>query len=87
MVGIGGSIVIIAIGGILAFGVTGSIAWLDIRVVGWVLMIVGAIGLAFAISYWRNRPIEMLTHVPGRDFSEAEEGAKDSSSSSSGDKA
>lgn len=76
--GIGGSIVIIAIGAILAFGVTVSIAWLDLRIVGWVMMIVGVIGLAFAISYWRNRPIEMLTQVPGRDFGESEEGTTDS---------
>jgi hypothetical protein len=78
VVGIGGSIVLIAIGAILAFGVTASIAWLDVRIVGWVMMIVGAIGLAFAISYWRNRPIEMLTQVPGQDYSESGKGTTDS---------
>lgn len=77
MVGIGGSIIIIAIGAILAFGVTATFAWLDVRIVGWVMMIVGVIGLGFAISYWLNRPIEMLTQVPGRDYSESEEGTTD----------
>ncbi len=43
--GIGVSIFLLAIGAILAFAVDASISGLDIRVVGIILMISGAIGL------------------------------------------
>lgn len=72
-VGISGSIVLITIGAILAFGVTASIGWLDVWVLGWVLMIVGAVGLIVTLSFWRSRPKEVLTNVPGRDFRTVEE--------------
>ena len=36
--GIGGSIFLIALGAILAFAVEADLGWLDLSVVGWVLM-------------------------------------------------
>lgn len=43
--GIGVSIFLLALGAILAFAVDASISGLDIRVVGIILMVAGAIGL------------------------------------------
>ena len=36
---------LIAVGGILAFAVTGHPGWLNVQVVGWVLMLVGLAGM------------------------------------------
>jgi hypothetical protein len=46
--GIGVSIFLIAVGAVLAFAVNYSVSGLDINVVGWILMIVGVIGLIMA---------------------------------------
>lgn len=59
--GIGGSIALIAIGAILAFGVNASIGWLDLWVVGWVLMIAGVIGLILTLWFWSSRRRESVT--------------------------
>lgn len=53
--GIGGSIFLIAVGAIVAFGVDADIKWLDLDVVGWVFMLCGATGLILTISFWRSR--------------------------------
>ena len=43
--GIGVSIFLIALGAILAFAVEYEIGGVDIQVIGWILMVVGLIGL------------------------------------------
>jgi hypothetical protein len=43
--GIGFSILLLAVGAILAFAVNATLAGLDIRIVGWILMAAGVIGL------------------------------------------
>ena len=55
--GIGVSIFLIALGAILAFAVNVSVSGLDIAVVGWILMVVGVIGLIMTAFIWgpRNR--------------------------------
>jgi hypothetical protein len=53
--GIGGSIFLIALGAILAFAVEANLGWLDINVVGWVLMIAGFAGLVLTMWFWQNR--------------------------------
>ncbi|MGH3738244.1 MAG: DUF6458 family protein [Micromonosporaceae bacterium] len=53
--GIGGSIFLVAIGAIIAFGVKQDLSWLDLDVVGWVLMISGAAGLVLTIAFWMTR--------------------------------
>lgn len=53
--GIGGSIFLIALGAILAFAVEANLGWLDINVVGWVLMVAGLAGLLFTLWFWQNR--------------------------------
>jgi hypothetical protein len=55
---LGSSLFLIAVGAILAFAVNADISGLDIAVVGWILMAVGAIGLIlslFFLSEWRSR--------------------------------
>jgi hypothetical protein len=46
---IGSSIFLIALGAILRYAVTASVAGIDIQVVGLILMIAGAIGLVVGI--------------------------------------
>ena len=55
--GIGVSIFLIALGAILAFAVEFDLAGVDIRVVGYILMIVGLVGLIMTAFIWgpRNR--------------------------------
>jgi hypothetical protein len=55
--GIGVSIFLIAVGAILAFAVEVEVSGLDIAVVGWILIIVGLVGLALTLFIWgpRNR--------------------------------
>ena len=53
--GIGVSIFLIAVGAILAFAVNASISGLDIAVVGYILMIVGVLGLIMTAFIWGPR--------------------------------
>ena len=46
--GIGVSVFLLALGGILAFAVTNSVSGVDLTIVGYVLMVAGAIGLIMA---------------------------------------
>ena len=47
--GIGMSVFLLAVGGILAFGVSDRLSGVDLTVVGYVLMGAGAIGLAVVL--------------------------------------
>jgi hypothetical protein len=53
--GIGASILLIAIGAILTFALNVQVGWLDLDVVGWVMMLAGAIGLIFTTMIWGPR--------------------------------
>jgi hypothetical protein len=62
--GIGGSIFLIALGAIIAFGVrTNSLGPFDLDVVGWVFMIAGALGLG-ATLYIRNSRRRSVVETP-----------------------
>ncbi|MBO0871248.1 MAG: hypothetical protein J2P15_22065 [Micromonosporaceae bacterium] len=61
--GIGGSIFLLAIGAILAWAVHAQIGFLDLRVVGYVLMVAGLLGLLLTLYYW-NRRRQVRTPVP-----------------------
>lgn len=54
--GIGVSIFLIAVGLILALAVDYSVAGLDIQFVGWILAVVGLIGLIMTALVWGRRP-------------------------------
>ena len=53
--GIGASIFLIAIGAILAFAVNADLGGVDINVIGWILMVVGALGLVMTALIWGRR--------------------------------
>jgi hypothetical protein len=56
--GIGTSLLLIAVGAILRFAVTVSVSGFNVQTVGVILMIVGAVGLVISvlwISVWSDR--------------------------------
>jgi uncharacterized membrane protein YbhN (UPF0104 family) len=55
--GIGGSIALLVVGAILAFAVkdTDLGGWLDINVVGWVLILAGLVGMVLTLWVWNCR--------------------------------
>jgi Na+/proline symporter len=50
--GIPVSILLIAVGAILAFAVTGNASGIDIHTVGWILMAAGLVGLVLSMILW-----------------------------------
>ena len=50
--GIGVSLLLVALGAILAFAVSATVNGLDLVTVGWILMIVGGIGALLSIVFW-----------------------------------
>ena len=54
--GIGIGVFLLALGAVLAFAVDASVSGIELNVVGWILMIAGAIGVAVgAIAASRHR--------------------------------
>jgi hypothetical protein len=51
---IGGSIFLIAVGAILNFAVTATVAGIDIQTVGVILMIAGGVGLLLGLIFMAN---------------------------------
>jgi hypothetical protein len=51
---VGGSLFLIAVGAILAFAVTADVAGIELQTVGWILMIIGVIGLILGL-FMMNR--------------------------------
>jgi Domain of unknown function (DUF6458) len=52
--GIGVSIFLIAVGLILALAVNVTVSGLDIVTIGWILVIVGAVGLLLSLIFWSS---------------------------------
>lgn len=52
--GIGGSLFLIAVGAILAFAVTDSVDGANLETIGWILMIVGALGAVLSMIFWSS---------------------------------
>jgi hypothetical protein len=52
--GIGVSLILIAAGAILVWGVNGDIGSVNEDAIGWILMIVGAIGLVLSMVFWSS---------------------------------
>ncbi len=53
--GIGASIFLIAVGAVLAFALEFDISGVDVSVVGWILMVVGGLGLVVTLVIWAPR--------------------------------
>ena len=51
---IGMSIFLIAVGAILKFAVTASVAGIEIQTVGVILMVAGALGLVIGLAMWAS---------------------------------
>lgn len=52
--GISASLVLIAVGAILAWAVTATVSGIDLVTVGAILMIVGAAGLVLSLVFWSS---------------------------------
>jgi hypothetical protein len=72
--GIGVSIFLIALGAILAFAVDFQLWWLDITVAGWVLMVVGVLGLLLTLLLWSRRRSSNAVVAERRDYYRDEPG-------------
>lgn len=52
---LGTGIFLLALGAILTFAVTVQVQGLDLRVVGWILMAVGALAIVVELAVWAPR--------------------------------
>ena len=52
--GLGASLFLIAAGAILVWGVTGSLAGVNLDAIGWILMVVGIVGLVLSMIFWSS---------------------------------
>jgi hypothetical protein len=52
--GIGVSLILIAVGAVLVWGVNTDIGSINEDAIGWILMIVGAIGLVLSMIFWSS---------------------------------
>lgn len=52
--GIGVSLILIAVGAILTWAVNASVSGVDINAIGVILMIVGAVGLLLSLMFWSS---------------------------------
>jgi hypothetical protein len=50
--GISTSIILLAAGAILAFAVDVTVSGVDLVAVGWILMVIGALGLVLSMIFW-----------------------------------
>ena len=64
---LGTAIVLLALGAILTFAVQVSVSGLDIRVVGWILMIAGALGIVLELAVWGPRSRRRVTTTDAYD--------------------
>src|SRR5215216_5975497 len=52
--GIGVSLILIAVGAILAFAVNATVSGLEVTTIGWILMVVGIAGLILSLMFWSS---------------------------------
>ena len=52
--GIGVGLLLIAVGAILAFAVEAEVSGVDVQVVGWILMLVGLVGILLDLLLWHS---------------------------------
>ncbi|HEX6789360.1 MAG TPA: DUF6458 family protein [Gaiellaceae bacterium] len=52
--GIGVSLILIAVGAVLAFAVHVSTSGFNVHTVGWILLIVGAVGALLSMIFWSS---------------------------------
>ena len=52
--GIGVSLILIAIGAILAFATTAEVSGIDLQTIGWILLVVGIVGALLSLIFWSS---------------------------------
>ena len=52
--GIGVSLLLIALGAILAFAVNAEVSGVDVQTIGWILLIVGIVGAILSMLFWSS---------------------------------
>jgi len=52
--GLGVSIFLIAIGAILTWAVNATVSGVELQTIGWILMIVGIVGLLLSLVFWSS---------------------------------
>jgi uncharacterized protein DUF6458 len=52
--GIGVSLILIAVGAVLTWAVNATVSGLDINTVGVILMVVGVVGLVLSLMFWSS---------------------------------
>ena len=52
--GVGVSILLIAVGAVLAFAVSAEANGIDIQTVGWIVLVVGIVGLVLSMIFWSS---------------------------------
>ncbi len=52
--GIGASLILIAVGAILIWAVDVAVSGIELTTVGWILLIVGAIGALLSLIFWSS---------------------------------
>lgn len=62
--GIGASIFMLAVGAIITFAFNIRVGWLDLDIVGWVLMAAGAIGLIMTLAIFNRRRTTVVQDRP-----------------------
>jgi hypothetical protein len=60
---LGTAIVLLALGAILTFAVEFDVSGVNIQVIGWILMIVGALGIVLELAVWGPRSRRRVTHT------------------------
>jgi uncharacterized membrane protein YbhN (UPF0104 family) len=55
--GIGASILLIALGLILALAVNIHVSGIDLQTIGWILTLVGIVGLVITLTFWNRRRV------------------------------
>jgi hypothetical protein len=62
---LGTAIVLLALGAILTFALDVDVSGIDLQVVGWILMIAGALGIVLEVAVWGPRQRRRVTHTDG----------------------
>jgi hypothetical protein len=52
--GLGVGLLLIAVGAILVWGVTSDMGGVNEDAIGWILMIVGAVGVLLSLAFWSS---------------------------------
>jgi len=60
---LGTAIVLLAVGAILTFALNVSVSGVDLDVVGWILMIAGALGIVLELALWGPRSRRTVTRT------------------------